>query len=143
MVARVSLSLCLQRFVDASRSGSSCSTCHPESAPSKIQKRRRRRELLKSSEIGTIQNNLIQPHPTSDEMTLLKLLEPPTLENVPEEFDGVLDCSSLAICCSFNRRGSLLAVGCNDGRIVIWDFLTRGVAKNFAAHLCHPICSVR
>lgn len=76
-------------------------------------------------------------------MTLsLALMEPSNLDNVPEEFDGVLDCASLAICCSFNRKGSLLAVGCNDGRIVIWDFLTRGVAKNIPAHANHPVCSV-
>lgn len=64
------------------------------------------------------------------------------LEDCPEEYDGVLDCASLAICCSFNRRGSLLAVGCNDGRIVIWDFLTRGIAKYISAHMNHPICSI-
>lgn len=64
------------------------------------------------------------------------------MEDVPEEFDGVLDCASLAICCSFNRRGSLMAVGCNDGKIVIWDFLTRGIAKYIAAHDKHPICSI-
>ena len=64
------------------------------------------------------------------------------LDDVPEEYDGVLDCASLAICCSFNRRGTLLAVGCNDGRIVIWDFLTRGIAKLIIAHLNHPICSI-
>jgi COMPASS component SWD1 len=64
------------------------------------------------------------------------------LEDVPEEYDGVLDCASLAICCSFNRRGSLLAVGCNDGRVVIWDFLTRGIAKYINAHANHPICSI-
>jgi COMPASS component SWD1 len=64
------------------------------------------------------------------------------LEDVPEEYDGVLDCASLAICCSFNRRGSLLAVGCNDGRVVIWDFLTRGIAKYINAHMNHPVCSI-
>lgn len=64
------------------------------------------------------------------------------LDDVPEEYDGVLDCASLAICCSFNRRGSLLAVGCSDGRIVIWDFLTRGIAKYITAHVNHPICSI-
>lgn len=75
-------------------------------------------------------------------MTLsLAFLQSSNLENVPEEFDGVLDCMSLAICCSFNRQGSLLAVGCNDGRVVIWDFLTRGIAKSIQGHV-HPVCSV-
>lgn len=63
-------------------------------------------------------------------------------ESIPEEFDGSLDCSSLSVCCAFNRRGSLLAVGCNDGRVVIWDFLTRQVAKSFTAHTGHPACSI-
>ena len=60
----------------------------------------------------------------------------------PEEFDGTLDCISLAVTCAFNRRGTCLAVGCNDGRIVIWDFLTRGIAKIISAHV-HPVCSLR
>jgi COMPASS component SWD1 len=63
-------------------------------------------------------------------------------QNYPEEFDGALDCISLAVTCSFNRRGTSLAVGCNDGRIVIWDFLTRGMAKIISAHV-HPVCSLR
>ena len=70
-------------------------------------------------------------------------------QNYPEEFDGTLDCASMAVCCSFNKigtqknqlsiaisnfflysiLGSMLAVGCSDGRLVIWDFLTRGIAK--------------
>ncbi|XP_046384514.1 retinoblastoma-binding protein 5 homolog [Ischnura elegans] len=62
-------------------------------------------------------------------------------QNYPEEFDGTLDCISLAVTCAFNRRGTLLAVGCNDGRIVIWDFLTRGIAKIISAHV-HPVCSL-
>ncbi|KAK6173805.1 hypothetical protein SNE40_017200 [Patella caerulea] len=62
-------------------------------------------------------------------------------QNHPEEFDGTLDCVSIAITCAFNRHGTLLAVGCNDGRIVIWDFLTRGIAKVINAHV-HPVCSL-
>ena len=34
-----------------------------------------------------------------------------------------------------------MAVGCNDGRIFIWDFLTRGIAKIINAHV-HPVCSL-
>jgi len=62
-------------------------------------------------------------------------------QNYPEDFDGALDCVSIAVACSFNRRGTLLAVGCNDGRIVIWDFLTRGITKILNAHV-HPVCSL-
>ncbi|XP_072390893.1 retinoblastoma-binding protein 5 homolog isoform X3 [Diabrotica undecimpunctata] len=62
-------------------------------------------------------------------------------QNYPEEFDGTLDSLSIAVTCQFNKRGTLLAVGCNDGRIVIWDFLTRGIAKVIAAHV-HPVCSI-
>lgn len=52
-----------------------------------------------------------------------------------------MDCISLAVTCAFNKYGTLLAVGCNDGRIVIWDFLTRGIAKIISAHV-HPVCSL-
>ncbi|CAI9723015.1 retinoblastoma-binding protein 5 homolog isoform X2 [Octopus vulgaris] len=62
-------------------------------------------------------------------------------QNHPEEFDGALDCVSIAVTCVFNRQGTILAVGCNDGRIVLWDFLTRGIAKVINAHV-HPVCSL-
>lgn len=64
-------------------------------------------------------------------------------QNYPEEHDGNLetDSSSVALTCAYNRRGTLLAVGCNDGRIVIWDFVTRGIAKMISAH-AHTICSI-
>ncbi|KAL8620662.1 Retinoblastoma-binding protein 5 [Nucella lapillus] len=62
-------------------------------------------------------------------------------QNYPEDFDGALDCVSIAVTCSFNRQGTLFAVGCNDGRIVIWDFLTRGISKVINAHV-HPVCSL-
>ncbi|XP_052803337.1 retinoblastoma-binding protein 5 homolog [Mya arenaria] len=62
-------------------------------------------------------------------------------QNYPEEFDGALDCVSIAITCAFNRQGTLLAVGCNDGRLVLWDFLTRGISKVINAHV-HPVCTL-
>lgn len=62
-------------------------------------------------------------------------------QSYPEEFDGQLDSGSIATTCGFNRRGTLLAVGCNDGRIVIWDFLTRGICKIITAHV-HPVSSL-
>lgn len=61
---------------------------------------------------------------------------------ISKEYDGALDSVSVALTASFNRRGSLLAVGCNDGRVVVWDFLTRGIAKIISAHV-HPVTSVR
>ena len=42
----------------------------------------------------------------------------------PEHNDGVLDSGSEALITQFNRRGTMLAVGCNDGRIALWDFMT-------------------
>jgi COMPASS component SWD1 len=63
-------------------------------------------------------------------------------KNVPEECDGELECNSMIICCSFNRHGTLLAAGCNDGRVVIWDFLTRCEVREIQAHFGHPVTSV-
>ncbi|XP_004498849.1 protein RBL-like [Cicer arietinum] len=39
-------------------------------------------------------------------------------------------------CIAFNRRGTLLAAGCNDGSCVIWDFETRGIAKELRDNEC-------
>ncbi|XP_077233403.1 transducin/WD40 repeat-like superfamily protein [Tasmannia lanceolata] len=46
-------------------------------------------------------------------------------------------------CIAFNRRGTLLAAGCSDGSCVIWDFETRGIAKELRDKDCvHAITSV-
>ncbi|KAI0212336.1 Retinoblastoma-binding protein 5 [Lamellibrachia satsuma] len=76
-----------------------------------------------------------------DAITALRNVSESFGQNFPEDIDGTLDCVSIAITCAFNRRGTLLAVGCNDGRIAIWDFLTRGIASIISAHV-HPVCSL-
>eukprot|EP00494_Astrolonche_serrata_P024590 UN24849 len=43
---------------------------------------------------------------------------------------------------AFNRRGALLAAGLHDGRIVIWDFQTKGVAKVLKQHT-KPISNIK
>ncbi|XP_065883835.1 retinoblastoma-binding protein 5 homolog [Dysidea avara] len=62
-------------------------------------------------------------------------------QNYPEHNDGYLDSGSEALTCAFNRRGNYLAVGCNDGRIAVWDFMTRGIAISYSSHT-HPITSL-
>ncbi|XP_057499796.1 protein RBL-like [Actinidia eriantha] len=39
-------------------------------------------------------------------------------------------------CIAFNRRGTLLAAGCSDGSCIIWDFETRGIAKELRDKDC-------
>ncbi|CAH8585030.1 unnamed protein product [Schistosoma bovis] len=74
-------------------------------------------------------------------------------QNYPEAADGYLErikkddgskdagCATYAITLQFNRVGSLLAIGCNDGRIEIWDHVTRRISKVLVAH-AHPVCSL-
>ncbi|XP_065176061.1 retinoblastoma-binding protein 5 homolog [Sycon ciliatum] len=66
-------------------------------------------------------------------MSISAILNTPE-KHYPEENDGCLDCGALANSCAFNRFGTLLAVGCRDGRIVLWDLLTRGITRTFTGH---------
>ena len=47
----------------------------------------------------------------------------------------------MALCIAFNRRGTLLAAGLQDGRVVLWDFDTRGVARSCQPHIA-PLTSL-
>ncbi len=48
----------------------------------------------------------------------------------------------MALCCKFNCWGSLLAVGCNDGHLALFDIITRGMGKVIVAHV-QPVVSLR
>mmetsp|Transcript_10469 Transcript_10469/g.13573 ORF Transcript_10469/g.13573 Transcript_10469/m.13573 type:complete len:512 (+) Transcript_10469:86-1621(+) len=49
--------------------------------------------------------------------------------------DDEEDCDDeIATCCAFNRHGSYLLVGYATGDIVIWDFYTRGIAREIQSH---------
>jgi COMPASS component SWD1 len=57
----------------------------------------------------------------------LSLLDP-FQSDFPEVIEEYLE-HKITKSIAFNRRGTLLAAGCTDGTCVIWDFDTRGVAK--------------
>ncbi|KAJ1411568.1 WD40/YVTN repeat-like-containing domain superfamily [Sesbania bispinosa] len=60
----------------------------------------------------------------------------------PEVIEEYLEHGCMK-CIAFNRRGTLLAAGCNDGSCVIWDFETRGIAKELRDGECSsPITSI-
>eukprot|EP01112_Ceratiomyxa_fruticulosa_P017226 TRINITY_DN5330_c0_g1_i1.p1 TRINITY_DN5330_c0_g1~~TRINITY_DN5330_c0_g1_i1.p1 ORF type:complete len:448 (+),score=102.20 TRINITY_DN5330_c0_g1_i1:170-1345(+) len=69
----------------------------------------------------------------------LSLLDP-FASDFPEMIEDCLD-DGTALTCSFNRRGTLLAVGCHDGRVVVWDFDTRSPTRNLTGHV-FPVSSV-
>ncbi|KAJ6754741.1 RETINOBLASTOMA-BINDING PROTEIN 5 [Salix purpurea] len=59
----------------------------------------------------------------------------PLQGDFPEVIEEYLQ-HGLMKCIAFNRRGTLLAAGCTDGSCVIWDFETRGVAKELRDKDC-------
>ncbi|KAJ3129081.1 chromatin binding protein [Nowakowskiella sp. JEL0407] len=78
-------------------------------------------------------------------MANLELLDPYG-QDVPDFIDSVLNDTVNPFekpktipwwfkCPKFNARGTHLATGCIDGRLVIWDFITRGVALTLKGHV--------
>ncbi|CAK9143063.1 unnamed protein product [Ilex paraguariensis] len=59
----------------------------------------------------------------------------PLQGDFPEVIEEYLEYG-LMKCIAFNRRGTLLAAGCSDGSCVIWDFETRGTAKELRDKDC-------
>lgn len=52
----------------------------------------------------------------------------PLQGDFPEVIEEYLEHGVMK-CIAFNRRGTLLAAGCSDGSCIVWDFETRGIAK--------------
>lgn len=72
----------------------------------------------------------------------ISLLQQNFTQYYPDEYDGILEATNATVLTvAFNRRGTLLAGGCNDGKILIWDFITRGLIKIVLAH-SHPVSSI-
>uniref|UniRef100_A0A1J3K483 Retinoblastoma-binding protein 5-like protein n=1 Tax=Noccaea caerulescens TaxID=107243 RepID=A0A1J3K483_NOCCA len=66
----------------------------------------------------------------------------PLQGDFPEVIEEYLEHGVIK-CVAFNHRGSLLAAGCADGGCVIWDFETRGIAKEIRdKDCCAAITSV-
>ncbi|KAF9933613.1 hypothetical protein FBU30_005052 [Linnemannia zychae] len=63
----------------------------------------------------------------------LELLDP-FEQDFPEVIEDTLE-DGPAVRVKFNRRGTLLAAGCTDGTIVVWDFDTRGVSRSLIGHV--------
>ncbi|KAF9362979.1 hypothetical protein BGX34_005111 [Mortierella sp. NVP85] len=63
----------------------------------------------------------------------LGLLDP-FEQDFPEVIEDTLE-NGPAVTVRFNRRGTLLAAGCSDGTIIIWDFDTRGVSRTLIGHV--------
>ena len=66
----------------------------------------------------------------------LKYVEP-TGHDYPKKLEETIPASKeegTSACCTFNRRGTLLAIGCREGHINIWDFETRSIATVLKEH---------
>ncbi|PON66852.1 Guanine nucleotide-binding protein, beta subunit [Parasponia andersonii] len=59
----------------------------------------------------------------------------PLQGDFPEVIEEYLEHGVMK-CIAFNRRGTLLAAGCSDGSCIIWDFETRGIAKELKDKDC-------
>ncbi|XP_031383386.1 protein RBL [Punica granatum] len=60
----------------------------------------------------------------------------PLQGDFPEVIEEYLE-HGIMKCIAFNRRGTLLAAGCADGTCIIWDFETRGIAKELQDKDCN------
>ncbi|GAN08020.1 hypothetical protein MAM1_0186c07526 [Mucor ambiguus] len=69
----------------------------------------------------------------------LELLDPWEQE-YPQLIEDTLE-DGFVLNCKFNKRGTLLAAGCLDGRCVVYDFDTKGVTRSLLGHV-KPVASI-
>ncbi|KAK9820894.1 hypothetical protein WJX74_003022 [Apatococcus lobatus] len=67
------------------------------------------------------------------------LLDPFQSLELPEQIEEYLDHGN-ARCVAYNPFGTLLAAGCQDGKVVVWDCATRGVAREYEGHSKQVTC---
>lgn len=78
-------------------------------------------------------------------MTLsLALIEPfRGLDDIPEKFDSLIESvNNCGICCAFNRRGTLLAIGCFDGKLHFWELASRCISRTINVSVNYAVCSI-
>ena len=64
------------------------------------------------------------------------------LSDFPDVLDDSLSVPGVTLtCCHFNRQGTLVAAGSREGHIVLFDFLTRSVAKTLSYPPPHLIAA--
>ena len=69
----------------------------------------------------------------------LELVDPFELHaELPEVIEAKLDDGDVGVC-AFSRRGNLLAGGCRDGKLLVWDFGTHNVARVFEGHTANVV----
>ncbi|CAG8531046.1 999_t:CDS:2 [Ambispora leptoticha] len=68
-------------------------------------------------------------------LELLNPFEQDYPENIEHTTVDLYAQNTNATCISFNRRGTLLAAGCQDGQVFVWDFDTKGVARILKGHV--------
>ena len=70
----------------------------------------------------------------SQNLALLDLAEAqaPLPETIEDKL--VVGGDAKVVLCAFNRRGNLLAGGCQNGAVVIWDFETHGLVSVLKGH---------